>query len=339
MAFSTLWSDPRNWSSGGSPYGDPNATLEFPASSVARFTSTHDRPGTVPILQIVLQSEGYTLNGNPINKLGLIQSLASGSNRIDFRTINLLGLPIPEFTVTEGGTLDMRSIIVGSSSALAKTGEGKLVLSANSTFTQGVLMQVGTLVVARNTALGSGPLNLYGGTVESSQAVQLSNRVIVTESATIGGSNGLSFLTASNVQILAGKTLTVANTSGQVSFNGILFGPGSLAKRDNGVLFLGGVNTHEGGTEIHGGTVFVTNGRALGRGTLKLSGGVLEKPSASAVTVANAFEVRGGTIYNYGTPPSPSRGQAQSWPGRPSPSSMTYPEARGSRQKSCSPGP
>jgi len=53
-AFSSLWSDVRNWSIGGSPYGDNNAVLVFPESNVARFTSTHDIPVTVNITGIRL---------------------------------------------------------------------------------------------------------------------------------------------------------------------------------------------------------------------------------------------------------------------------------------------
>src|SRR5262245_9654591 len=88
-AFSSLWSDARNWSSGGSPDGDTVATLEFPSSNVARFTSPHDRPETVNILQMVLHSDGYTLNGGPIARLVLIQSDTNGHNTIDFQAISL----------------------------------------------------------------------------------------------------------------------------------------------------------------------------------------------------------------------------------------------------------
>src|SRR5262245_12896576 len=52
-AVSSLWSDARNWSQGGSPYGDPDALLGFPPNAT-RFISTHDRPETVNALVIAI---------------------------------------------------------------------------------------------------------------------------------------------------------------------------------------------------------------------------------------------------------------------------------------------
>src|SRR5262245_49171960 len=60
-ALSSSWSDARNWIEGGSPAGDSDATLIFPASNVARLTSSNDLPGTTRIWAIGLQRDGYTL--------------------------------------------------------------------------------------------------------------------------------------------------------------------------------------------------------------------------------------------------------------------------------------
>src|SRR5262249_54383441 len=72
-AFSSLWSDDRNWSSGGSPYGDGGdaVVLLFPSSGVARFTSTHDRQEVVRVSSLIFfGGDGFTVNGNSITLLG-----------------------------------------------------------------------------------------------------------------------------------------------------------------------------------------------------------------------------------------------------------------------------
>ncbi|HEV3258723.1 MAG TPA: hypothetical protein VG013_17770, partial [Gemmataceae bacterium] len=58
-AVSTLWSVAGNWSAGGSPAGDSNADLVFPASGATRLTSRDDLAQSAPIHSIQFNGSGY----------------------------------------------------------------------------------------------------------------------------------------------------------------------------------------------------------------------------------------------------------------------------------------
>src|SRR5262245_56090569 len=320
-AYSEFWDDPRNWKQGGSPYGDSDAELLFPATDVARFHSTHNIV-TEPLAvhSIVIEGDGYGLDGGLL-EVQFIGNL-HGSNTIAFASLTILhgfvgqsggttyeDLTVPGFELDDG-TLDVRSpiaertVLDQAPRSVLLFRPGTLKLSSNNAFTAPhLIMDETTVIVGSNTALGSVPLVLNNGsTLVSSTAVTLANRLEVgAGGATIGGSSDLAL--SGDCHIQDGETLTVANTARTVSFNGILFGPGSLVKSGAGQLTLRGVNTYEGGTAIQGGSVLVERDTSLGRGPLQLNGGMLAKDASATVTVANTFAVSGGTIHNAGTLP------------------------------------
>jgi autotransporter-associated beta strand protein len=162
-----------------------------------------------------------------------------------------------------------------------------------------MILHAGTVIVGSNTALGIGDLQLEGGTIQSGAAsgstIMLANNFTVPAefTTTVSGSQNLTFTGTGH--LLAGATLTVDNSHGAttsdglVDFSGILFGPGSLAKFGSGVLTLGGTNNYGGGTQLHGGALDVENDSALGTGAVTLSGGTLE--SEFSFTLANSFNV------------------------------------------------
>jgi autotransporter-associated beta strand protein len=173
-AFSSSWSDDRNWIEGGSPYGDRDAFLIFPASDVARLTSTHDGPET-HLSGIRFERAGYTVNGGPIQWSSGVGSTGPGTNTIAFQSIFFDGTVLEHgFAPAEGNTLDVRSTIVPTftTQPLFKQSAGTLILSGNNTFTSGVRLERGTLVAGSNTALGSGTLFLAGGTLGASGSVR-----------------------------------------------------------------------------------------------------------------------------------------------------------------------
>src|SRR5207237_906929 len=97
-------------------------------------------------------------------------------------------------------------------------------------------LQVG---VATN-GLGTGSLNLNGGTLQSSLTASLSNNFTVGGSAAIGGSNNL---TLSGTGTLSnGTTLTDTNT-GTTTLSGNLSGAGALTENAvGGTLIVSGAN-------------------------------------------------------------------------------------------------
>src|SRR6516164_8683333 len=135
-AASTLWSNPANWSVGGSPDGDASADLVYPASGATRFTSKDDLAFDKPIHSIQFDGVGYDIGydlnatppGNEI-RLGanITTTNTSGVNAIDLD----ISLAASDHTVTVAGegVLDIIGNVSGgiAGSNLVKGGAGELV--------------------------------------------------------------------------------------------------------------------------------------------------------------------------------------------------------------------
>jgi autotransporter-associated beta strand protein len=279
---------------------DPNPTLVFPATDVARFTSINDLNLTFGPLAftIVFDGHNFDITGNPIAPgcdTSIIANNTVGNNQID-ANVNT-GSGSCGLFVASGGTLTVTGTIFADH-GLFKEDKGTLILSGDNNAQSFTELDAGTLIVGNNQALGINDLYISGGTIQSGAVsgsiITLANNFTVAGPVTISGSQDITF--TGTGQIEKGQTLTVANTQGatffdgQVDFSGILFGPGSLTKTGTGLLDLEGVNTYEGGTKLQGGFLQVGNDSALGAGTLTLGGGTIER-IGNSVTLANSFQV------------------------------------------------
>jgi autotransporter-associated beta strand protein len=321
---SDSWSDPGNWGQGGSPYGDRDAVLVFPASNVRSLNSINDGPPETHLSGIRFERDGYTVSGGPIQLASGISSTNTGTNTVAFQSLSFDGtVSANGFSPAAGGTLDVKSTIVQNvtTQPLTKGSAGTLILSGNNTFTSGVRLEAGTLVPGNSAALGSGTLVLAGGTLESSvNHVELANRFTVTRSSTVTYV-GWNLVLTGDGQIFQDQTLRVVAPSpaALVEFSGILFGPGGLTKSGPGDLWVRGgrPNTYEGVTALQGGRILVFKDNALGTGRLVLSGGELGTPEDTSVTLPNPFEVSGGIIRpgGSGDPNDPNDGITFSGPG------------------------
>jgi autotransporter-associated beta strand protein len=123
---------------------------------------------------------------------------------------------------------------LGSTRGMVKIGANALTLSGNSTFSGGVEVRNGTLVVGSNTALGSGAVTLWTGT-------------ILTNAGDVA---------LGNAMILNPGTATVGVTDGSaMTFTGDVSGPGILHKRGDGTLTLSGAVNTSSNVILYGGTV------------------------------------------------------------------------------------
>jgi autotransporter-associated beta strand protein len=200
------------------------------------------------------------------------------------------------FNVSSASTLTVSAVVSGSAS-LNASGSGTLVLSAANTYSGGTTVTSGTLAVGNGSALSSGVLTLNGGTLSSSGGAQtLTNAITVGANTTIGNSSNLTFTGA--VTLTGNRTLTVG-TSATATFKGVIGQSGStpyaLTKSGAGTLVLSTANTYTGGTTLTAGTVTVSNGNALGNGTLTLNGGTLSS-SGGAQTLANAITFSANSV-------------------------------------------
>lgn len=156
-----------------------------------------------------------------------------------------------------------------------KTGEGKLTLSTENSYTGATVIHAGTLEVTK----------LANGGVSSS--IGSSNNYNFNFVLKGGKVNytGASVTTNRNIALEGNSEFSVNNSAAIVTMTGLIDGTGALTKSGAGTLLFKGINTYEGVTTINQGIVeyngidninaslaagksFVLNG-----GTLKTSGG------------------------------------------------------------------
>jgi len=193
-------------------------------------------------------------------------------------------------TVTGTGVTNISGVIGTGSGTLTKAGAGILTLTGANTYSGGTTLLDGTLRVGNNSALGTGELQIAGGTLSSSSgtARTIANDTVIGADITLGqASGGTGALTLSGAMDLGSsmRQITIANTTDTIS--GVISGAGGIAKAGTGALILSGANTYSGGTVLSTGTLLAGDDAAFGTGTLTLAGGTLASSSTTARTLAN----------------------------------------------------
>jgi autotransporter-associated beta strand protein len=164
----------------------------------------------------------------------------------------------------------------GSTTSLVKSGSGTWTLSGANTYSGTTSLESGTLAIGHDAALGTGTLDLRGGSIRSSDATarSIGNPVSMSADTLFSGSGDLIFTGPVNAGTLA-KTFTIQNS--RTRFNGVISGSGARTKSGPGILVLGGANTYTGATTV-------------AAGTLELNGSLA---AASTVTVASGASLTG----------------------------------------------
>ena len=201
--------------------------------------------GTFTVANPVTALGSFMYDGNQLLTVNGAFSLpAAGAPTID--------VPAPQGSLTIGGAIS------GAGTSLTKTGYGLLGLAGANTLDGGVTLSAGTLSLGNAAALGTGPLTLAGGNLDSSVAsLALSTnnaqtwsgnfQFLGTQALNLG--TGAVSLTGDRTVAVLANTLTVGGGIGDSGGNR------SLTKLGNGTLFLGGANTYGGPTTVSAGTL------------------------------------------------------------------------------------
>ncbi len=170
----------------------------------------------------------------------------------------------------EGGSnkLDGEIREDGGVISLVKSGVGTVTITGNNSYTGGTMLNGGTLQIASDSALGTGPLVIGGvSTIENTSRGALSLRGIFYQiwsaNFTSTGSYDID-LGAGQVSLAGSRTVTVAKNT--LTVRGIISGDAAtdLTKAGPGILLLTGENTFTGATNIASGVLQLGEGGTTG---------------------------------------------------------------------------
>lgn len=201
----------------------------------------------------------------------------------------------------------------GSNNRFAKAGTGSITLSGANTFSGGVQLRGGTILVGNNAALGTGTFQVQfdeagSKTIASSSSTgyTLGNSVNIYNDFTLGQTNGgtgsLTFSGAVQLGNEAGtRNITAASTTSH-TFSGVIAGLRGITKLGDGTLTLSGnsANTYSGATVVSAGVLELnkTTGNAI-IGNLTVNSGaklLLSGSNQVASSGGQTVTLSGGTI-------------------------------------------
>ena len=181
-----------------------------------------------------------------------------------------------------------------SAGSLTKTGTGKVSIGTYNAYSGGTTVSGGILQLGHASAIGTGPLTLNGGNLDSSVADLVSATNIVQ-----AWNSDFNFVGTQNLNLGTGTVTMNANRAVTVSANtltvgGITGGAFNLTKQGAGNLKLNGVSTYGGSTTINGGTLEIGGAGTLGSGTYAQaiaigSGSTVKFTSSAAQTLSGAL--------------------------------------------------
>lgn len=264
---------------------------------------------------LVINNANSFTGGTIINagRLGLNNAMGLGSGPVIVMQNAILGI----------GGVTLANDVSGAGQII-KTANNTGTLTGNNSFSGGLDIQQGSVVVNSPAALGTGGVNLSGaGTFlildyNGSSNAALNNVIsgqgtlVKDGSGTVvintGGNSytggtvinagrlGLNFgdgLGTGGVTINSGAELGI----GDVVLANALTGNGRVVKTASGTGTLSGTNTFSGGTDIQGGNLFVASVASLGSGSISTAGGTtLTVGNSANQTLSNALTGAGGLV-------------------------------------------
>ena len=173
---------------------------------------------------------------------------------------------------------------------VVKDGAGVLTLSGVNTFSGGIALEQGALVLNNERATGLGPISMKGGTIRASGGAKRVDNALRLAGDVVFGGDPLEFAGLVTVDGISPMTIEGETiVSGDIQEDE----PGSgFVKSGNGKLTLTGANTFSGGIALEQGTLAIGNNRALGTGPVTLKGGSVEA-TGGARSIANPVELSG----------------------------------------------
>jgi autotransporter-associated beta strand protein len=205
----------------------------------------------------------------------------------------------------DGGATTTFSGALSGAGGVTKFGSAALRLNASNTFTGGLTIDVGPVILGNAGALNSTTPNAVSFGADSVGALTLNGNSVTVSGLSTSATVGSPFVENKSA---TAATLTVNNSSDN-TYAGLLQdsaggGALSLTKSGAGALTLSGANTFTGATTINAGTLVLGNANALGAtaGGTSVAGGTLDlggqSVGAEPLTISGAGVGGNGALVN-----------------------------------------
>jgi fibronectin-binding autotransporter adhesin len=209
-------------------------------------TNGNDKISNGVAINLSTSSTSLALGGN--NNIGSI----TGSGSTNLSTYTLSANADNTNTVYSGNITGTGSVV--------KVGSGILALSGSSTYSGGTDVRTGTLAMNSVSAIGSGALNIYGGTIDNTSAASVTlstnNSQNWNADFTFTGTRNLNMGTGTVTMNASRIVTTSANTLTVQRINGTGYG---LTKNGSGTLVASASGNYNGQTTINAGTFQIGN--------------------------------------------------------------------------------
>jgi autotransporter-associated beta strand protein len=273
---STLWNSGANHSVDSDITLTGNATFQMGAGNTLTLTKSitgtgnlvKTEAGTLQLNAPALHEGTTTITAGPIQ---IVNGGALNSQPVELATT------AASLIFNRTADLTVSNVISGSGvtgndtnpAALTKAGTHALTLTGANTYTGTTRLAAGTLVIGSNeTVLGTGLLDLRGGSIRSSDASprELPNPISFSVNTVFGSEATGNLLFTGSVAAGGGsKMFTISNA--RTEFSGTIAGTGAgttLTKAGPGTLVFSGDNTYTQTTTISSGVLQVGTGGTTG---------------------------------------------------------------------------
>ena len=306
----TMVTNPQQIAAAGNVTINGNGTLNLIGANTLASLTFNDSGGNANPTVTLGTSGTLTLT----NGLTVVNDSLSFTPTISGTTSTLI---LPNNTVTVSGASPVGltlPILLSPTGALVKAGTGSVVLASANTFTTGVSLNGGSIILGANSTpstvgavvtsgpIGTGALTMADGTALLSDGTlrTIANALNITANATFGPLVGSGTALAGNGVILAGPvalaggiahTITVPDLQNVTTISGVMSGANvSLTKAGTGTLVLsnpGNTATLAGTALTFGGSVIVGGSTIAGSNTVIV---------ASTAGITNGMTVSGTGI-------------------------------------------
>ena len=206
------------------------------------------------------------------------------------------------FTSSVGGSLQFQQNTnatwtgtLSGQAALSQFGSGVLSLDFNNPYTNGTFVSNGGINVLSDTAIGTGALQIQGGSVEATGTRTLANPLTLGPS-TFAGSGNFNF-TNTAAKTPSGNTLHTS--TGTTTIAGQWINSNNTITVNAGQLVIGApamVNgfTSTGPIVVNGGTLTLRSLNFITLPDVTLAGGTLNAPNGYAIPLGAVLQGKGG---------------------------------------------